>query len=1045
MSASDPHHLAVAEPAAADLRPSLAEELAHRLGHLLPAQAPIRDFVHHNTLHAWQHLPFAEALRQVHAQNGVWPWLPEEECRRLMANGRIDEADLRNALAQVAPRLRAACWPQLPAAIDEDRLLLLLLSGPHVVAALPPAGLNWAREALATPELQALWAACEKCLPAPGPEIEDLAAAGTETADALFALLGRSESWRDLLIALTGEDLLPRVQASLVRFVAPHLDQGLATWSHPLRQFGLYAAWRESLRHDATALADDGRGMASFVAALPPDPLAAIEQLLRAYGVAENDFVAYLTRLALQLPGWAGMIFWRQEHPGYADAPPPDAAPVGLVDYLAVHLASEFRAATRLVELHFSLPARSDLLRWYWRDHPAELLIRQRRFAGLLSESLADRAQQLIQGGPNRPEQDAPAWIALAEEILADEAERRVSEHAGRVTWPLFQIARNLGLDDKAVAALGEQAGTLLAAWRRFDAHWRGEVWLLAYERHYREPILQALAALRHSPPPKPAGLPQAQLVFCMDEREEGVRRHLEEVAPHVETYGTAGFFGVAMYWLALHAQRLSAQCPVVVTPAHQVREVPAPGQDDLAARASAGRAKHAAFHQWLWQSGRSGIAAPFAASLAGAAASLAALLGKTLAPARWHTLQERLSHSAADRLTTRVDFVAGQPFATPSAVTPDSPPLAEGFTDEEQALRVESLLRTIGLVDHFAPLVVLLGHGSRSVNNPHASAYDCGACSGRHGGPNARVVAAMANRPAVRKRLAERNVLIPDRCWFVGAERNTCDEQIEWYDLDLLPEAHHDDLARLRSQLHEASRRHAHERCRRFASAPLDLTPAQALAHVVGRASDFAQARPELGHCTNAAAMIGRRSMTRGLFLDRRSFLISYDPTLDEDGRTLESILLAAGPVGAGISLEYYFSTVNNEQFGCSSKVTHNVAGQLGVLEGTGSDLRTGLPRQMIEIHEAMRLLVICEAEAAILSAILARQPALAELFGKAWVQLVAVSPVDGRIALFSPPDGWSDWSEPLQPPPRVACSADWYAGQREALPPALLTGVSA
>ena len=93
-------------------------------------------------------------------------------------------------------------------------------------------------------------------------------------------------------------------------------------------------------------------------------------------------------------------------------------------------------------------------------------------------------------------------------------------------------------------------------------------------------------------------------------------------------------------------------------------------------------------------------------------------------------------------------------------------------------------------------------------------------------------------------------------------------------------------------------------------------------------RAHDLSQVRPEFGHATNAAAVIGRRALTQGLFLDRRVFLISYDPTQDPEGNILESILLTAGPVGAGINLEYYFSTIDNERFGCGTKVPHNVTG---------------------------------------------------------------------------------------------------------------------
>jgi uncharacterized protein YbcC (UPF0753/DUF2309 family) len=298
-----------------------------------------------------------------------------------------------------------------------------------------------------------------------------------------------------------------------------------------------------------------------------------------------------------------------------------------------------------------------------------------------------------------------------------------------------------------------------------------------------------------------------------------------------------------------------------------------------------------------------------------------------------------------------------------------------------------------------------------------------------------------MANRPAVRAGLARRGLLIPAASWFVAAEHDTCDDGIEWYDLDQVPAGLQAAMNQLLGQLNEACRNHAVERCRRLASAPLHPSPWQARRHVIGRANDISQARPELGHATNAAAFIGRREMSRGLFLDRRVFLISYDPLADADGKIVENILLAAGPVGAGIALEYYFSTVDNARFGCGSKVTHNLTGLFGVMEGADSDLRTGLPWQMVEIHEPMRLLVVVEQTPAALDAIMARQPALQELVQNAWIILAAQNPSTATIHHFCPRRGWLAWSGKTVLP-QVARSRDWFAGEREALSPALLLG---
>jgi uncharacterized protein YbcC (UPF0753/DUF2309 family) len=198
-------------------------------------------------------------------------------------------------------------------------------------------------------------------------------------------------------------------------------------------------------------------------------------------------------------------------------------------------------------------------------------------------------------------------------------------------------------------------------------------------------------------------------------------------------------------------------------------------------------------------------------------------------------------------------------------------PPIGRysGFTVREMADIVRRVLEEIGIRDRLSRLILVLGHGSVSLNNPHESAHDCGACGGGRGGPNARAFAQMANDTRVRELLASEGFAIAATTWFIGAQRNTCNNDVTFFDEDLVPATHAPLFEQAMAAIDTARRREAHERCRRFDSVPAWYPPLAALAHVQGRAADLAQPRPEYGHATNAFCVIGRRTRTRGLFLE--------------------------------------------------------------------------------------------------------------------------------------------------------------------------------
>lgn len=327
---------------------------------------------------------------------------------------------------------------------------------------------------------------------------------------------------------------------------------------------------------------------------------------------------------------------------------------------------------------------------------------------------------------------------------------------------------------------------------------------------------------------------------------------------------------------------------------------------------------------------------------------------------------------------------------------------LQVGFTIEEMAGRVEGLLKSIGLVKDFAPIVYVIGHGSSSVNNPHYSAYDCGACSGRPGSVNARVVSYMANHPQVRELLSTRGLHIPLTTQFVGGLHDTTSYEIVFYDEDSLVAGNREKHLQDEKTFVQALDLNAKERSRRFDSIDTKLNVKAIHDKIRRRSVSLFEPRPELNHATNALCIVGRRELSQGLFLDRRSFLNSYDYQIDPDGKYLLNILKAAAPVCGGINLEYFFSRVDNQKLGAGTKLPHNVMGLFGVANGIDGDLRPGLPSQMIEVHDPVRILFIVEHFPEVVLATIKQSTQTYEWFINEWVHLVVVNPLTKELFRF-------------------------------------------
>jgi uncharacterized protein YbcC (UPF0753/DUF2309 family) len=240
----------------------------------------------------------------------------------------------------------------------------------------------------------------------------------------------------------------------------------------------------------------------------------------------------------------------------------------------------------------------------------------------------------------------------------------------------------------------------------------------------------------------------------------------------------------------------------------------------------------------------------------------------------------------------------------------------------------------------------------------------------------------------------------------------DTTRDEIAFFDEDQLTTAN--------KQLHEINQHtfqsaldlNAKERSRRLASVNTKLTPNKIHRQILTRSVSLFEPRPELNHATNAMCIVGSRSLSKDLFLDRRSFLNSYDYKIDPAGDILANIMKPLGPVCGGINLEYYFSRVDNHKLGAGSKLPHNVMGLIGVANGVDGDLRPGLPSQMIEVHDPIRLMIVVEHFPEVVLKTVQSVDAMYEWFKNEWVHLVAIHPEthqtyyfkNGAFALYEP-----------------------------------------
>jgi hypothetical protein len=506
-----------------------------------------------------------------------------------------------------------------------------------------------------------------------------------------------------------------------------------------------------------------------------------------------------------------------------------------------------------------------------------------------------------------------------------------------------------------------------------------------AFEHAYQRQLFARLGRQNKAPR---AERKQVQAAFCIDVRSEIFRRALETTTAAVETIGFAGFFGFSIEYVRLGDTHGGAQCPVLLTPQFLIAEtIGGVSETEIAAITERRR-----LHQRIakaWRMFKFGPVSCFGfvgpVGLAYVRNLVLDMLGRGRPVP--HPAKFGLDTTAYEQLMPSIDQqqIGGR---------------IAGMTVEQRLNAATGGLTAMSLTKNFARIVLLVGHGSTTVNNPHATGLDCGACGGHTGEANARVAAQILNDADVRAGLKERGIVIPDDTVFVAALHDTTTDDVTLFDRGHIPSSHADDIRQLEADLAAAGRL---ARLERAALLKIDAQ-ANVDSAVRRRSTDWSEVRPEWGLAGCAAFIAAPRARTAGIDLEGRAFLHSYDWRQDEGFGVLELIMTAPMIVASWINLQYYGSTVDNQFFGSGNKALHNVVGTLGVLEGNTGDLRTGLPWQSVHdgkncIHEPLRLHVLIEAPLDAITAIIAKHEQVRQLVDNGWLYLFAMDE-NGTVA---------------------------------------------
>ena len=960
---------------------------------------PMKTFIHHNPLHGLEGLHFEKAISEASRFFRGDGYLQNKENRIYYEKGRITDEALNDAIKEVSKEPSISLGGK---EISHNEILkTIFVNGSGEVARdTATAILNSYSNQSELNDLTRL----VQSLPKNKGQKETLQGLAKQELDELAVEHTLSE-WCEQTLGTTVQS---QINNEIIKWISGFLDEGHAHWAMPLREKSFYDNWKELAAEDSSGSLLGIPDWKNKIKSLPDQPAETIRQCISDLGIPQNLWVDYFSLHLAHLAGWTGFLKWRSEQVKYEWQ---NAFPINLTQYLAVRLFFERELVDLACRSKLGISGSYSSIKDYLNNNSNGYgLYKDFQTLGLPEEieNIADLSLF------NQEPLPINNLNKLASQVNGKWEQIRKQQGIASQVLAVLHISKHLNVPVKDILTSGPAPLNTLLTWaEELPESKHGPVWLKALESSFIKdfvkrftPNIEKIKNIESAEGEPLVTRPFSQSIFCIDVRSENFRRQLEEVGDN-ETFGYAGFFGVPLCYQGFSDDFQTDQCPVLLVPNNLIKEIPRADQKEVAknflTRQKYGKAGHTLLHNL-----KENVITPYIMVEAIGWFFGFRLFGQTLTPNLFKKALTWLKKPFKVALGTDVTIDPNE-----NSDQEEEEIIQLGFSIEEQARFVENAIKILGFKS-FARIILLCGHGSTSDNNPFESALDCGACGGNHGHANARVLAEMGNKPEVRKLLAEKGLEIPSDTHFLPGQHDTTTDEVDFFDLNKLPDTHQEDLARLRQYLSEAGEKNSRERLKRMPDEPQNQEVFNALDRAKTRSIDWSQVRPEWGLSGHTAFIAGRRILTKGIDLEGRTFLHSYDSSKDPEGTALEVIMTAPMIVGQWINMEHYFSTVDVNVYGAGSKAYHNVVGNVGVMFGTQSDLAIGLPIQTVmdgenPYHVPMRLFVILEAPREMIDTLIAKHEILQELIGNQWLHIVSLEPESMEFHLRQPTSGWN------------------------------------